>query len=677
VRACARRAARGLYPEASAERAVSRRPDRFARRRPHRLVYNDRGARNLWLAEKDTAGAMHGHAVTQYAGDDGIDMGELCWAPDGNTIVFTRGGSLEGGPPVNPLSLISGPPEQAVWTAAIGGGTPRRIGPGHSASVSPRGDIVAYILDGQVWSAPLSGGAPAQMMHDRGEDSALSWSPDGARLAVVSTRAGRSIVGVLDIAAKHMSWMSPSVDSDIAPEWSPDGKRLAFVRIPAGEGAVDFRAHRTGAPWAVWVSDAATGKGHAVWAASPGTGSVFHGTITDRVLMWGQGDRLVFPWERTGWLHLYTVPASGGEAAELTTGGNFEVFNTALNPGRTRVIYSGNGGDSDRWHLWSVSVAGGAPQELTGGAGIEDYPVVTSDNAILAVHSDARTPIRPVVLGANGSMVDVAPQAVPSDFPAGLLVKPQTVTFRASDGFTVHGQLFLPTRSQAGRGPALLFFHGGPIRQMLPAWHPMDAYSFMYGFNQYLANEGYTVLSVNYRGGIGYGLDFREAKNFGAGGASELNDILGAAAYLRGRADIDPDHIGIWGGSYGGLMTALGLARAPDLLAAGVDYAGVHDWRAILPQLAGQDAQLAYDSSVMATMDKWRAPVLVVHNDDDRDVLFAQSIELVESLRQHHVPFEQLVMPDEGHVMLRADSWLRFFAASDDFLARHLMPGRP
>jgi dipeptidyl aminopeptidase/acylaminoacyl peptidase len=649
-------------------------------------IYNDRGARNLWVAEKDATGAMRGRAVTRYSGDDGVDMGELSWAPDGTTIVFSRGGSLEGGAPVNPLSLVSGPPEQAVFAASIDGGTPRRIGPGHSAQVSPHGDAVSYIRDGQIWSAPLSGGAPVQIIHDRGDDTGLIWSSDGARLAFVSTRAGRSIVGVLDLAAKQIAWMAPSVDSDMAPEWSPDGKRLAFIRIPAGEGAVDFKPHPEGAPWSIWVCDAMTGKGHAVWTAQSGRGSVFHGTITDRVLMWAQGDRLIFPWERTGWLHLYTVPAAGGEAAELTTGGKFEVFNTALNPARDTVVYSGNADDIDRWHLWSaqlgpassgtVSQGSNAPRELTGGAGIEDYPVVTSDNTVVAVHSDAQTPVRPVMIGGNGSLLDVAPGAVPTDFPAASLVTPETVTFSAADGLTVHGQLFVPPHRQPGRGPAILFFHGGPIRQMLPAWHPMDAYSFMYGFNQYLASEGYVVLSVNYRGGIGYGLDFREAKDFGADGASELNDILGAASYLRGRADIDPQSIGIWGGSYGGLMTALGLARAPDILAAGVDYAGVHDWRAMLPQLSGPEAQRAFDASALATIDKWRAPVLVAHNDDDREVPFAQSIELVQALRQHNLPFEQLVIPDEGHVMLRATSWLRFFEASDQFLRRHLA-GRP
>ena len=187
------------------------------------------------------------------------------------------------------------------------------------------------------------------------------------------------------------------------------------------------------------------------------------------------------------------------------------------------------------------------------------------------------------------------------------------------------------------------------------------------------------MLSVNYRGGIGYGLDFREPPGFGAGGASELNDILGAARFLDQRADVDPRRIGIWGGSYGGLMTALGLARASNLIAAGVDYAGVHDWRSLEPELSAPEAapgaaQLAYNSSAVATMSTWHSPVLVVQADDDRNVPFSQSIELVEALRTHNVPFQQLVLPDEVHDMLRAASWLTFFSAADRFLDRHLMP---
>jgi dipeptidyl aminopeptidase/acylaminoacyl peptidase len=101
----------------------------------------------------------------------------------------------------------------------------------------------------------------------------------------------------------------------------------------------------------------------------------------------------------------------------------------------------------------------------------------------------------------------------------------------------------------------------------------------------------------------------------------------------------------------------------------------VHDWRLELPQLKGAAAQLAFDSSALSTIDRWRAPVLVAHNDDDRDVPFAESIDLVKALRQHGVAFEQLVIPDEVHVMLRAGSWRRFFAVSNTFLNHYLDPG--
>ena len=355
------------------------------------------------------------------------------------------------------------------------------------------------------------------------------------------------------------------------------------------------------------------------------------------------------------------------------------MFNTALSPDRTRIVYSANVEETDRWHLWEVTAAGGAPHALTRGASVEDYPVLSSDSEVLALHGDGRNPMRPVKI-AVGVITEIAPGAIPADFPVAKLVDPRPVVLTAADGLAVHAQLFLPPPGRLrAPGPALLFFHGGPVREMLLGWHPMDAYTFMYAMNQYLANEGYVVLSVNYRGGIGYGLDFREPLKFGAGGASELNDILGAAHYLRSRPDVDAARIGVWGGSYGGLMTALGLSRASNLLAAGVDYAGVHDWRAMLPDLAQPSApagaaQLAFDSSAMATIDKWRSPVLVVHADDDRNVPFFQSVELVTALRKHGVDVEQLVIPDEIHDLLRERSWLTLFGATDDFFARHLAP---
>ena len=447
-------------------------------------VYDDQGVRNVWVADRHPDGSISSRAVTRYAGDDGSDLGELSWSPSGRQLFYTRGGSLEGGPDANPESLPSGAPAQMVWTVGLDGRPPRAVAPGGSPSASPAADVVAFLSQGQIWTAPVRGGAASQLIHDRGIDSTLAWSPDGSRLAFVSTRAGHSIVGVFDRKVRHIAWMAPSVDSDMAPEWSPDGRRIALIRLPAGTNIVDFIARRQGPPWSIWVCDPETGRGRAAWRAQPGAGSLFDGTISEHVLMWVPGDQLVFPWERTGWLHLYTVAAAGGAARELTTGGQFEVFNAALSPDRSHIFYSANSGDIDRRHLWSVALGGGAPRQITHGAGIEDTPVVAGDGGVFAVRSGGRDPLRPVAVSlTSGGTTDLAPGAIPWDFPTAKLSPASTVVFPAADGLPIHGQLFLP-HGRPGRGPAILFFHGGPIRQMLPAWHPMDAYTFMYGLQR-------------------------------------------------------------------------------------------------------------------------------------------------------------------------------------------------
>jgi dipeptidyl aminopeptidase/acylaminoacyl peptidase len=224
------------------------------------------------------------------------------------------------------------------------------------------------------------------------------------------------------------------------------------------------------------------------------------------------------------------------------------------------------------------------------------------------------------------------------------------------------------------------FFHGGSRRQMLLGFHYMDYYHNAYAMNQYLASRGYVVLAVNYRSGIGYGMEFREATNYGARGASEFADVVGAGLYLKSRPDVDPTRIGLWGGSYGGYLTALGLARASDLFAAGVDFHGVHDWNTEIPNFLPsynalerpEFARLAFASSPLASVDTWRSPVLVVHGDDDRNVPFGETERLVEALRKRHVEVEQLVMPGEIHDFLRHASWIRAYTATSDFLDRRL-----
>jgi dipeptidyl aminopeptidase/acylaminoacyl peptidase len=346
------------------------------------------------------------------------------------------------------------------------------------------------------------------------------------------------------------------------------------------------------------------------------------------------------------------------------------------------VVFSSNQGDIDRRHLWQVSVAGGAPTALTRGSGLEWSPVPLGDGQSVALlHSDARTPARAAVRGADGALRDLVTDAIPAEFPASSLVEPKQVIFRASDGVAVHGQLFLPADLKPGeRRPAAIFFHGGSRRQMLLGFHYMYYYNNSYRFNQYLANQGYVVLSVNYRSGIGYGMEFREALAYGAGGASEFKDVLAAGQYLRGRADVDQRRIGLWGGSYGGYLTAMGLSRASNMFAAGVDIHGVHNWNPVIKGFIpaydsvryAPAAKLAYESSPLFSTRTWRSPVLLIHGDDDRNVPFTETTTLVEALRRQGVPFEQLIFPDDVHDFLLHRNWMRAYEASAEFFDRKL-----
>src|SRR6185369_7921210 len=271
----------------------------------------------------------------------------------------------------------------------------------------------------------------------------------------------------------------------------------------------------------------------------------------------------------------------------------------------------------------------------------------------------------------------------PADFPKDL-VKPQQVIFPASDGLAIHGQLFIPPDVPPAGGPAkhaaVIFFHGGSRRQMLLGYHYRRYYSNAYAMNQYLAARGFIVLSVNYRSGIGYGLNFREALNYGNSGGSEFNDVMGAGLYLAGRADVDPKRIGAWGGSYGGYLTAMALARGGQLFAAGVDMHGVHDWsvrsdRSLTALNADQLREIertALQSSPLADVKDWRSPVLLIHGDDDRNVAFSQTERLVEALRARGVPFEELIFPGEVHEFLLQESWIKAYRAGADFLTRKL-----
>ena len=623
-------------------------------------------------------------AVTNYNGDDGLWITDLNWTSDGKTIVYVRGdGANRQGENPNPAQLQDGT-EQAVFAVTVDGGAPKRLGLGNGPVPSPRGQRVAWVQRGQIWSADLgSTEAPARLVNARGSASGLAWSPDGAMLAFTSGRGSHSYIGVFTLASRQLRYIDASLDRDVNAAWSPDGTKIAWIRQGAAPRARMFSPRRqVDEPWSLRVADVKTGEGRQAWKADSGYGSAFQGVVSDSQLYWAAGDRLVFPWEKDGWVHLYSVPASGGEATLLTPG-NFEVEYVNIAPDRTRMIYNSNQDDINKRHIWTVPVDGSArpTRSAVKSIGSEWQPVITSDGHIAAIHADAQLPPHVFVIWPDGHAHALLENMLPAGFDPAALVVPQAVTVTATDGMAIPSQLFLPRDLKAGeRRPALIFFHGGSRRQMLTTWHYNYYYRNAYAMNQWLASQGYVVLSVNYRSGIGYGLEFREALNYGASGGAEFNDVMGAGLYLKSRADVDPARIGLWGGSYGGYLTAMGLSRASDLFAAGVDFHGVHDWnqgiRTFVPEYNVHDdpefSRRAYSSSPLSTVDSWKSPVLLIHGDDDRNVSFIESINLIVELRKRKVDVEQLVFPDEVHDFLRHQNWVNAYKASADFFNRKL-----
>lgn len=645
-------------------------------------VANDKGVRNIWMAE---APSFEPRQLTQYTEDDGQALGGLAFTPDGNILFYVRGGAPNRrGEYPNPTSN-PGEVKRQIWGLEIASGKRWVVAEGTGPVVSPDGTILLFTHRGTIYQAPVRMDSiqVTPLFKARGSNGSPRWSPDGKRVAFVSHRGDHSFVGIYDQEQDTITWLAPDVDRDMEPVWSPDGKYIAFIRQPGFKKGEHFNLMK-GYPFQILVAEVATGQARVIWK-SPGADGGFAQYYPAEPLRWTSTERLLFYSEHEGWMHIYSIAPEGGTPIDLTPG-EAEAEHSAVSADGRFLYFSGNHKDIDRRHLWRVPTTGGTPEMLTQGSGIETEPVPSPDGRWLFFRSaTARLPQAITVMDLRDrSRKRIFPATLPASFPAQRLVEPRQVIFTSMDGWKIHGQLFMPPDARPGDGrPAVIFMHGGPIRQMLLGWHYRGYYARAYAMNQYLVSKGYIVLSVNYRTGIGYGRDFRLAPDQGPRGASEYRDIVAAGLYLRRLPEVDPDRIGLWGGSYGGYLTALGLARDSDLFAAGVDLHGVHDWafRATDFSPGGgwgiskrQDELMrAWLSSPVSSIDSWASPVLLIHGDDDRNVLFQQTTDLAQRLRARKVHVETLVFPDEVHSFLLHRSWLRAYHAAADFFDRFLM----
>ena len=661
---------------------------------------NEQGRRNIWVAE---APRFVARQLTTYPEDDGQELTSVALSPNGEWVVYVRGGdhgsNWDDGEPVNATNSPT-PPKVEMWSVPFAGGEPRALGDGDLPKISPRGDLVAFEKSRAVWVVPIDGSAAARrVVATMGTSADITWAPDGSRLAFVSDRDDHAFIGVYRDEQTPITWIAPSTSRDSSPRWSPDGTRLAFVRRPGRGGAPQPILEPRHQPWSLWTADTATGEGRVLWKAPDTLRGSFPTTHGNANLHWAARGRIVFLAYVDGWPHLYSMAEGGGEPLLLTPG-NYMAEYITLSPDGAHLVFAGNAGstpdDLHRRHIVKVPVDRADPQVMTPGTGVEWTPVVTGDAAHLAfIAATAQQPPLPAVMPLGGGRItQLAADRIPRNFPAPQLVVPEAVSYEAGDGLTVHAQLFDAQRGGSKR-PAIVYVHGGPPRQMLLGWHYSDYYSRAYAMNQYLASRGFVVLSVNYRLGIGYGYEFHQPAAAGARGASEYLDVKAAAEYLRTLPQVDGSRVGIYGGSYGGYLTALALARNSDLFAAGVDIHGVHDFTsrgsgsgaALISAVAEatriekgdreRALEVAWQSSPVSAIATWRSPVLLIHGDDDRNVRFSQTVDLVRRLDAAGVRYEEIVVPDDTHHWMRHANVLKVHTATAGFFERVLRAAKP
>jgi len=650
---------------------------------------DEQGKRNIYVAEGP---AFKPRKLTNFSKDDGQEITSVSISGDGKWVVFVRGGdhgaNWDYGLPLNP-SFEPTPFRVQVGSIPFDGGETKFLSEGDEPVISPDSKTVAFIKGGQAWAAPIDGSTTAKnLFTTRGSVGSLEYHSGDSLLLFVARRSDHSIIGIYTNATTPLKWIAPSFSFDEAPHWSPDGKKIVFVRRPGAGGAPDSLLAKKHIPWSIYIGDIASSKATLLWKA-PGTlrGSV--PTIEGGYnLHWAAGNRIVFLSYHDGWPHMYSIAADGGTETLLTPG-NFMCEHITLSADKKYLVFSVNTGkdqqDIERRHVAKVSIDKADMQVVTNSNGLEWAPVLLNDNNTVAfISATAQRPPLPSVMQLNSSTNAIqllGEELISSNFPKNKLITPAQVIFKSSDGVTVHADLFMP-EGGATKKPAIVYVHGGPPRQMLLGWHYSDYYSNAYASNQYLASLGFVVLSVNYRLGIGYGYEFHKPKNAGAAGASEYLDIKAAGEWLQKQTFVDAKKIGIYGGSYGGYLTAMALAKDSKLFAAGVDIHGVHDWasRSGLLRAYADKYEKAPDldkalktawlSSPLPYMNTWKSPVLIIHADDDRNVQFNESVDLINRLEKLQVPYETIMIADDTHHWMKWENAVTVYGAVADFFVR-------
>ncbi len=489
----------------------------------------------------------------------------------------------------------------------------------------------------------------------------LSWDD---RIGVVSVYAFAAEPLWIQVSPRNygstdMQWgAGPSI---LHEEFSPDHKTLEIQRTTlTGETRTLWRDHDD-----AWISPA----DGAMDVASP------------------DGKWLAFISDRTGWPHLYVIPTnatSETEARQLGKG-NFGDGYAAWSPDSKRLVFSHSApGDQMERFLSIVDLASGKTEPIVTAPGVNRNASFSADGSMLVYERSAVE--HPLEIYTVAAKPHATPVRLTNSMPPGLLAADLTAPVAVhypsrADQQPVPATLIVNKQlDRTTRHPAIIWIHGSGADQNYLAWHP-GAYRMYYAMCQYLAQQGYVILTPDYRGSSGYSRAWATGASRDLGGA-ETQDVNAGADYLKTLPYVDPNRIGVWGLSYGGFMTLQSILTDPRLFRCAIDVAGVGDWETwttgglILGRLGETPVTdpALYDRSAPAKhLDKLATPLLILQGTNDANVPFWESLKVIDSLEKLGKPFDMAIYPGEIHFFRRAfvlrDAWRRSDGFFDKYLA--------
>jgi dipeptidyl aminopeptidase/acylaminoacyl peptidase len=450
--------------------------------------------------------------------------------------------------------------------------------------------------------------------------------------------------------------------------WSPDGKQC--VLAAQAEDRKD--------QWLLKL-EPATGKTSLIlqvhddaWVGEFGLTNLF---------WWPDSLHLSFISEKDGYAHLYKATADGKDIQPLTKGA-FEVREASLSQDGKRIYLTTSEEHPGELHFYWMPAAGGARTKITSMAGQNDATLSPDEMTLAVMHAYSNKPPE-LYLQANAPEAKAKQITVstPEEFRSYPWYDPEVLTFKARDGVTIYARLFTPVKQHPSR-PGVIFIHGaGYLQNAHRGW---STYFREYLFHNFLMEQGYFVLDVDYRGSSGYGRDFRTGIYRHMGG-KDLDDIVDAAKYMAEKLPVDPARIGCYGGSYGGFLTLMALFQAGDVIKAGAALRPVSDWAhyhanytADILNLPQKDPEAYKQSSPIYFAEGLKGALLICHGMVDTNVHFQDTVRLVQRLIElGKENWDVAFYPVENHSFTTASAWTDEYKRIFKLFERNLKePGR-